>query len=47
MFQRVFATLVLATFLGNLLIPSRGAPTAGNRGTAVLSSHLAAGRGIR
>jgi len=41
-----FRVLVLV-FLGNLLIPSRGAPTAGNRGTAVLSSHLAAGRGIR
>ena len=33
--------------LGNLLIPYRGAPTAGNRGTAVLSSYLVAGRGIR
>jgi hypothetical protein len=29
------------------LHPLRGAPTAGNRGTAVLSSDLAAGRGIR
>ena len=29
------------------LNPLRGAPTAGNRGTAVLSSGLAAGRGIR
>ena len=33
--------------LGNLVIPSRGAPTAGNRGPAVLSSCWAAGRGIR
>src|SRR6266540_6088491 len=34
-------------FPGNLLIPYRGAPTAGNRGATVLSSRLAAGRDIR
>src|SRR5467141_2923050 len=34
-------------YLGNLLIPYRGAPTAGNRGAAMLSSRLAAGHGIR
>src|SRR5437763_5228477 len=37
----------LVKLLGNLVIPSRGAPTAGNRGITVLSSRLAAGRGIR
>src|SRR2546430_10232809 len=32
--------------LGDLFIPYRGAPTAGDKGSAVLSSSLAAGGGI-
>src|SRR5712671_811300 len=34
-------------FLGNPLRPSRGTPTAGNRGAAVRSFLRAAGRGLR